>query len=467
MPRSSRPLPLVFLVLSIFGCTIDQVQDPAPGRVGPVADELLRMYNDLHEAHLRAEQRYRMDESPENFRAMQEAGRAVKEFVRANEALLNPFIDPNANAPRPARPDATAAKTEALGVYIGGGSGTLIPPSGTSGTTEVTVEIFDTGTVNDLDVRIFLFHTWDADLDIYLISPSGTTVELSTDNGGSGDDYIDTYFDDEALVPITSGSAPFTGSFRPEGNLSDFDGEPIEGIWTLRIEDDTGGDRGQLIAWSLHIDYGPSLPPPPNIPPVAIASDVTAECTGTLTSVTLDGSASNDPDGSIVDYTWTKGSTVLGTGATATVALTHGSHTVVLTVTDDDGATGTTTITVVIEDTMPPDINIPAGPVELWPPNHDLVLVASGITASDKCGVKSFNVSVSSNEPESGTGDGDTSTDWVVQAGVGGSYDVYVRAERSGKGTGREYSITATATDLGANVAQETLTVVVPKNRKK
>jgi hypothetical protein len=76
---------------------------------------------------------------------------------------------------------------------------------------------------------------------------------LSTDNGGTGENFTDTVFDDEATTPISGGSAPFTGSFRPEGALSDLDGIPAAGTWILEITDDAGGDTGELVAWSLNL----------------------------------------------------------------------------------------------------------------------------------------------------------------------------------------------------------------------
>ncbi|HET9453268.1 MAG TPA: hypothetical protein VFO66_03200 [Gemmatimonadaceae bacterium] len=114
-------------------------------------------------------------------------------------------------------------------------------------------------------------------------------------------------------------------------------------------------------------------------------------------------------------------------------------------------------------DVSPPTISLSATGV-LWPPNHKMVKVASGISATDDCGVASFTVSVSSNEPVDGLGDGDTAPDWEVVA-VGSSYDVYVRAERSGTGTGRVYTITAIATDLTGNTTTSTATVKVPHNK--
>ncbi|MET0067421.1 MAG: autotransporter domain-containing protein [Candidatus Thiodiazotropha sp.] len=56
-------------------------------------------------------------------------------------------------------------------------------------------------------------------------------------------------------------------------------------------------------------------------------------------SVTLDGSASTDSDGSLVSYQWYEGGVEIATGATATVVLGIGVHTLTLRVTDDAGLT--------------------------------------------------------------------------------------------------------------------------------
>ncbi|KAF0247707.1 MAG: hypothetical protein FD167_2892, partial [bacterium] len=115
-----------------------------------------------------------------------------------------------------------------------------------------------TGAVGKVTVSFFLTHTFDADLDIFLIGPDGTTVELTTDNGSLDDNYGTscanrTVFDDAAAMSITAGIAPFVGTFRPEGMLSAFNGKPGNGTWTLRITDDLGGDVGVLMCWGLQI----------------------------------------------------------------------------------------------------------------------------------------------------------------------------------------------------------------------
>lgn len=114
-----------------------------------------------------------------------------------------------------------------------------------------TINVYASGFIIDLNVNLTLYHTWDSDVSIYLIAPSHNQIDLSSGNGGSGDNYINTVFDDEALMPITAGSPPFTGSFRPEQPLSTFDNMPVMGAWVLKVSDNASGDTGQLISWCL------------------------------------------------------------------------------------------------------------------------------------------------------------------------------------------------------------------------
>ena len=83
-----------------------------------------------------------------------------------------------------------------------------VPPTGTTGITTSTLDVAGVGTLANLTVTIgTLTHTYDGDLLITLISPQGTRVTLSNRHGGSGDNYINTVFDDSAANAITSGSA--------------------------------------------------------------------------------------------------------------------------------------------------------------------------------------------------------------------------------------------------------------------
>jgi len=104
-----------------------------------------------------------------------------------------------------------------------------------------------------------------------------------------------------------------------------------------------------------------------------------------------------------------------------------------------------------------------ADPSVLWPPNHKMIDVTVNYNVTDNCGPVISSLSVTSNEPVDGQGDGDTSPDWEVVD----THHVRLRAERSGKGDGRVYTITITATDSGGNTAALGVPVRVPKNQSK
>ena len=98
----------------------------------------------------------------------------------------------------------------------------------------------------------------------------------------------------------------------------------------------------------------------------------------------------------------------------------------------------------------------------LWPPNHKMVPVTLSYGVSDNCdaGLKPI-VTISSNEPVDGTGDGDTSPDWeVIDA-----HHVLLRAERAGNGSGRIYTITVTVTDSAGSSSSRSVTVRVPHSQ--
>jgi subtilisin-like proprotein convertase family protein len=109
------------------------------------------------------------------------------------------------------------------------------------------------GTIEDIDVALDITHTYDADLHVALISPSGTRVNLFTNIGTNGDNFHNTVLDDSASIPITTQVAPFTGTFRPEEPLSTFNNENAFGTWKLELIDDSVGDTGVLNSWSITV----------------------------------------------------------------------------------------------------------------------------------------------------------------------------------------------------------------------
>lgn len=91
-----------------------------------------------------------------------------------------------------------------------------------------------------------------SDIRVFLVAPSGQTLELTTNNGGSTKFYTNTCFSPTATTPITAGTSPYTGTFRPEGNWNVLDGATINGNWSLRITDALGvSEMGILNSWSI------------------------------------------------------------------------------------------------------------------------------------------------------------------------------------------------------------------------
>ena len=119
------------------------------------------------------------------------------------------------------------------------------------GTTFSNLDVSGVGAFAKVTVKLNISTTWAADIDVWLISPQGTRVELTTDNGGSADNYTDTVFDDDAPTAITSGTAPFTGTYRPEQPLSALIGQNANGQWRLEVADDLVSFSGTLNSWSL------------------------------------------------------------------------------------------------------------------------------------------------------------------------------------------------------------------------
>ena len=212
---------------------------------------------------------------------------------------------------------------------------------------------------------------------------------------------------------------------------------------------------------------GPSAVPPNAAPLAAAGIDQTVECathSGSLVNLTSAGSS--DSDGQITLYEWFENGRLIATGPTPSVTLALGVHSIILRVRDDDGGTNDDLVVVRLQDTRVPTLAMTVTPTRLWPPNHTMHVVARDVAASDACDPKpSLVVTVSSNEPINGLGDGDTAPDWSVEQDGAGLVDVWVRSERSGLGNGRVYSLNAVATDASGNGTSSAGTVRVPHNQ--
>jgi hypothetical protein len=132
---------------------------------------------------------------------------------------------------------------------------------------------------------------------------------------------------------------------------------------------------------------------------------------------------------------------------------------------DGSGNTNACSSTVVVQDTTPPTISsVSATPNVLWPPNHKLVAVTVAVAAHDTCDPHPVCrlIAIASNEAPLQPGSGHTPVDFEIT----GNLTANLRAERSGTGDGRVYTLTVQCTDQSNNSATGTTTVQVPHDQR-
>jgi len=132
--------------------------------------------------------------------------------------------------------------------------------------------------------------------------------------------------------------------------------------------------------------------------------------------------------------------------------------------------TGTFTVTVNPNNTCgdsqaPQIVSLTPNKSVLWAPNHKMVTVSFQANTTDNSStpVTTRIISVTANEPINGRGDGNTAPDWLIT----GDLKLKLRAERSGLGHDRIYTITLESKDACGNVTLGTTTVTVPHDQGK
>ena len=124
-----------------------------------------------------------------------------------------------------------------------------IPDNDPNGITS-TIQVSDSYSISDLNISVNISHTYIQDLKIKLTSPAGTQVTLFNQNCSSQDNIVVTFDDDGPSMDC--GQMAAGNTYHPVGNLSDFNGENVNGTWTLFVSDNYNGDTGTLNSWSIH-----------------------------------------------------------------------------------------------------------------------------------------------------------------------------------------------------------------------
>jgi hypothetical protein len=237
---------------------------------------------------------------------------------------------------------------------------------------------------------------------------------------------------------------------------------------TLVVND---GRHDSALGIGTH-SYALALVTADGVPPTTTASaSPAANAAGwNRNDVTVELTARDDEGGSSVKEivyalagAQSGGATVAGSSAQLEVSA-EGVTTVSYFARDNAGnAEQPRTLTIRIDRTAP-TLACAAAPSRLWPPDHRLVPIAVSVQLADELsGAAGFVlVAATSSEPDNGLGDGDRGND--VQGFAAGTADTAgrLRAERSGTGSGRVYSVVYEASDAAANSARCTVRVTVP-----
>ena len=191
-------------------------------------------------------------------------------------------------------------------------------------------------------------------------------------------------------------------------------------------------------------------------PALTLPGDITAEATGASGAVvTYTASAHDLVDGSV---------SVACTPASGSTFPFGGTH-VNCVATDAQGNEASGGFDITVQDTTPPQIlEISVSPDTMWPPDHKMVAATVTVVAFDLVDPTPVAqiVSVTSNQPVNGTGDGDTAPDWKIT----GPLTVDLRSERSGNAD-RIYTITVEVSDYSGNVSQRTVEVRVTQSSRR
>lgn len=144
-----------------------------------------------------------------------------------------------------------------------------IPDDGTLITFDLPVsglpaQVLDTLNFGIESVCINATHTWNSDLSVSLRSPDGTVIALFSGIGGDTDGFDHTCLSGNAGTSIFQAPYPFTGTFRPTGDMGQINnGQAPNGTWQLLILDTYAfADAGELLDWSVTFGPQPCKPFP-------------------------------------------------------------------------------------------------------------------------------------------------------------------------------------------------------------
>lgn len=117
-----------------------------------------------------------------------------------------------------------------------------------------TINVSGSAALTSIDVFMAIRHTFCGDLAITLKAPNGQTRDLSSGNGGTGEDMLTFFVDGSAVVTTATFFPPYSNTAGPEATMGNFGGTNIQGNWILEVHDGAGGDTGNIIGWGLRFN---------------------------------------------------------------------------------------------------------------------------------------------------------------------------------------------------------------------
>jgi len=325
---------------------------------------------------------------------------------------------------------------------------------------------------------------WDLDADGRAPGPGGQLHVMKLDNDVSADDVhvkhyrlalgdsmapeitcpADVVAECSAREGVPAGDAQLASFFSGVSALDLCDEQPaighdaaaVFGLGTSNVTFTATDDVGNAASCVARVTVEDTRPPAIVCPP-----PITVECTGSSGISAGDTQLASFFSGvSATDIC--DGTPSLSNNAPGFLPL--GPTVVTFTATDDSTNASSCGTIITVADTTPPQISVTVTPTMLWPPDHKMIPVTASVAVFDRCDASvSFELlSITSDEADNGQGDGDTSVD--IQGAQFGTADstFALRAERSGGGDGRIYTIVYRATDASGNQSTATALVRVP-----
>jgi subtilisin-like proprotein convertase family protein len=185
-----------------------------------------------------------------NVSGLADATNYVWRVLPRNNACVGNFS--SANLFKTGLPDCTVFTSTNVPITI---------PTTANVTVNSTLSVASTNTISDVNVTMNVSHTWVNDMTITLISPTGTQVQLVAQPCTSDSLLnINATFDDSG-APLTCQVNPaISGTVQPLQSLAAFNGQNMNGTWTLRILDSFNQDGGTINSWSLRLCSTTAVP---------------------------------------------------------------------------------------------------------------------------------------------------------------------------------------------------------------